>query len=436
MTRLCTRSVFASARAVVLVAAYATLLPAWAAGCAGGSGSWSDPPDGGGPADAATLDASGPDDGDVVVCDPELAGDFVPQGEVRDDTWRTVAVPACRQTELFVVAAGGQALRLDLRGLTSPVQIAVFDALGTQVASGQVTDVEGGIDFTADTTGEYRVRISCDVAPTPGTYEVRLLCTDQCDLEATRYPIVLVHGAGGADTFGLLDYFFEAEANLQSYGYLPFAPGVSAMAHSEVRAQELAVAIDGILADTGAGKVHLIGHSQAGLDFRVLLGGLGYGDRVATATSVSTPHAGYRPGLAMGSVWFGMATDADYINGEFAALYPDDPAVPCFSWAAATCAAYDLACLARYDDEVVAAALATTYQTLLTAYLDDSHGGDNDGVVPVSATQWGTFLGILPADHWDVVGQVPGQRLGLFDHLEHYLSEARRLRALELDLEL
>ena len=43
---------------------------------------------------------------------------------------------------------------------------------------------------------------------------------------------------------------------------------------------------------------------------------------------------------------------------------------------------------------------------------------------------------ILPADHWDLIGQIPGQRLGSFDHLQHYLDEARRLRAAEQALEL
>lgn len=407
------------------------------AGCADGLG-------GGGASDAATgpdaiaPDASAAEDGDAVVtsCDPQADGEFVPMGEARLEQWRSVTVPACSQVEHFAVAAGGQTLRLELRALANPVQVAALDLHGRSLASAQLTNTEGGLDFTAELTGEVRLRLSRTDLTAPTTYQMRLVCLDQCDLESTRYPLVLVHGAGGAEAFGLLDYFFDVEATLESHGYVAFAPGVTAMAHSEIRAQDLAAAIDVILADTGAAKVHLLGHSQAGLDFRVLLGGLGYGNRVATATSLSTPHAGYRPGLSMGSEWFGMRTDSDYVTGEFAALYPEDSSVPRFSWAAATCAYYDLACLARYEDEVVAAALAATYQTVLSAYLDDSYGGDNDGVVPVSAAQWGTFLGILPADHWDLIGQIPAQRLGSFDHLGHYLDEARRLRSAEQDLEL
>ena len=411
-----------------------------AASCADGLGGRksSDTTDGGASGDAAASDAARPDDADANVepCDPQGGSTFALMGEVRLDVWRTVTVPACSQVQHFVVAAGGQTLRLELRALASPLQASVLDGHGTELASAQLPDPQGGFDFTVDSTGEVRARLSRADVTSPSTYDIRLICVDQCDLEATRYPVVLVHGAGGEASFGLLDYFFEVEATLESHGYLTFAPAVTAMAHSETRAQDLAAAIDVILADTGAGKVHLIGHSQAGLDFRVLLGGLGYGDRVATATSLSTPHAGYRAGLSLGSEWFGMRTDSEYLTGEFASLYPDDPTVPCFSWAAATCAYFDLACLTQYDDEVVAAALAATYQTVRTAYFDDSHGGDNDGVVPVSAAQWGTFLGILPADHWDLIGQIPAQRLGFFDHLQHYVDEARRLRAVELDLAL
>ncbi len=415
----------------------ATLL-SLAVSCANGLGGSNDQGghDAGIGTDGRTSDASTLSDGTVQACDPELVGDFEPLGEVPRDSWVAVSVPACAQAEHFVVVAGGQSLKLELSGLTAPVVVSVLDAHGTELATAQLTNTEGSVDFVADTTGEHRLRITRGDATGPTTYEARLLCVDQCDLEATRYPIVLVHGAGGADAFGLLDYFFDVEGMLQGYGYLPFAPSITAMGHSQIRAADLALAIDAILAETGASKVHLLGHSQAGLDFRVLLGGLGYGDRVATATSISTPHLGYRPGLSEASAMFGMRTDAAYLTGEFAALYPEDTAVPRYSWAAATCAYYDVACLARYDDEVVAAALATSYQTVRTAYLDDTYGGDNDGVVPVSAAKWGTFLGILPADHWDTIGQVPAQRLGFFDHLAHFLSEARRLRTAEQDLAL
>lgn len=381
--------------------------------------------------DAATLDASTLGDGGAPACDPELGADRELLGELHLDTWRTLSVDPCIEPGHVAVAAGGQTLRVELAGLSAPVLVSVVDAHGSELATAQITGGAGGVDFTADTTGEHRVWIHRQDVDTETSYEARLVCLDQCDLEATRYPIVLVHGAGGADAFFPYDYFYEVEGHLESHGYLPFAPAVTAMGHSELRAQDLATAIDAILAETGAAKVHLLGHSQAGLDFRVLLGGLGYGDRVASATSVSSPHGGYLAGLSTTSAWFGMRTDAEYLTGEFAALYPEDPTVPRFSWGAATCAYYDQPCLTRYNDEVVAAALASSYQTLRTAYLDDAYGGDNDGVVPVSATQWGGFLGVLSADHWDLVGQVPGQRLSTFDHLQHYLDEARRLRSLE-----
>ncbi|MFH2009604.1 MAG: alpha/beta fold hydrolase [bacterium] len=403
-----------------------------------GCASWTDGGDGHRPsaADAAT-DGAAPDIEvgweDAAVCDPDSPGPPLALGEIRRDTWRGANVASCTQAEHFVVVSAGQRLEVGFRNLTAPVFVAVVDLHGDVVASRQLGSPEEWVAMTADTTGELRVRVSRAEPGSSLSYETRLRCLDLCELEATRYPVVLVHGAGGADFFPGLDYFFEVGPSLESAGYHVVAPSLTAMGHSEERAQDLAWAVDELLAETGAAQVHLIGHSQAGLDFRVLLGGLGYGDRVATATSIATPHAGFRAAVSSASAWFGMRTDAAYITGEFSSNHPEDPSVPRFSWAAATCGALDGPCLERYDDEVVALALATAYQTLRLAYLDDAYGGDNDGVVPVSAAHWGTFLGILPADHWDVVGQIPLQRLGPFDHLQFYLDEARRLRALELD---
>lgn len=200
-----------------------------------------------------------------------------------------------------------------------------------------------------------------------------------------------------------------------------------------MRAAELADALDTLLAETGAAKAHLWGHSQAGLDLRVLLspGGLDDGARVASVTTAATPHRGLRNAVPVAPDTPGMDVTEAYITGGFASANPDAAGVPFFSWAAATCGALDSACLSAHDGEVVPAPLASGYLDPRALYAEDGEGGDNDGVVPVSSARWGIFLGVLDADHWDLVGQIPGARLGTFDPEVFFLSEARRLRRLE-----
>jgi triacylglycerol lipase len=389
----------------------------------------------------ASLDASGPYGGvdpDAALCegDPQP----VPLGDLAAGSWQPVSLDPCRAGRHASAGAAGQTLRVRLREAAAPLSITVTDDHGEILASGQTTTAEpqAELPFPVEASGGIHVAVT-PRDPQPATsYEIRLDCEAGCDLEATRYPVVLVHGAGGEMYFGTPQYFFGVEGALQERGYRVYTPALPAYAHSSQRAQALADALDDLLAETGASRAHLIGHSQAGLDFRVLLSpqGLAYGDRVATATTLSTPHLGLHPSFAGLSTYFGMDVTEAYLSGEFAQRYPDPPGTPRFSWAAATCGAYELTCLDTHHDEVVAAALASSYLSLRNLYGTDGHGGDNDGVVPVSTAAWGTFLGVLPADHWDLVGQIPLQRLGTFDHHAFYLDEARRLRALEIDLEL
>src|SRR5206468_12628217 len=60
----------------------------------------------------------------------------------------------------------------------------------------------------------------------------------------------------------------------------------------EVRGAGLAKQIDDTLAATGADKVNIIAHAMGGLDARYVITTLGYGDRVASLTTMSTPHRG------------------------------------------------------------------------------------------------------------------------------------------------
>ena len=49
----------------------------------------------------------------------------------------------------------------------------------------------------------------------------------------------------------------------------------------------------------------------------------------------------------------------------------------------------------------------------------------NDGVVPAASCIWGRFLGCIPSDHFDQVGQIYG--VSDFDHEGFYLDHAQFL---------
>ena len=59
-------------------------------------------------------------------------------------------------------------------------------------------------------------------------------------------------------------------------------------------------------------------------------------------------------------------------------------------------------------------------------------GIKSDGLVPVTSAKRGTFLGCIPADHMDEVGQIFGQPPGIgnkFDHLQFWSGLVQFVRA-------
>src|SRR6266542_1322455 len=67
----------------------------------------------------------------------------------------------------------------------------------------------------------------------------------------TRYPIVLVHGIFGFDSFLGLDYFYGIPGALRHDGARVFVSQVSAANSNEVRGEQLLAEVKNILAITG-----------------------------------------------------------------------------------------------------------------------------------------------------------------------------------------
>ena len=250
-------------------------------------------------------------------------------------------------------------------------------------------------------------------------YKIQVYCTKNCHLSTTRFPIVLMHGFMGTDKyFNFLEYYYQVKGHLETRGYHIFTPVVQPIANSSSRVLTLKNQIDQYMQQTGARKLNLIAHSQGGVDGRLLIAEHKYGDRIASLTTISTPHRGVPvPNLFLPpSQELGEQNMADYNR-----RYPDDPRVSYYSWAGVTCSRLDDDCRKKYDDEVVDPLLAAFYHTLLQTR------GPNDGIVTVESARWGRFLGEIPADHFDEVGQIAKTNNKPFEHKAFYLKEAQRL---------
>jgi triacylglycerol lipase len=271
------------------------------------------------------------------------------------------------------------------------------------------------------------------------------------------YPIVLSHGFFGFNDFagaGFIDYFWNVADHLEAQGeLLVFTPAVDPFNDSITRGEQLLAHVEEITASTGYPKVNIIGHSQGGIDARVVASLRP--DLVASVTTVATPHGGTRIadivlGLA-GDPNAGAIVDAlvqligaplwDEVGEEtsvmksleqlseagmsaFNATVLDQPGVRYYSVTGRT--ALHLGgsdCVADSAPDFIAdfAGTRDPVDPLLSvtqaalAGLNPFDLVPNDGLVVVHSAKWGTFLGCVPADHLDEIGHLFGTSPGLLN---------------------
>ena len=240
---------------------------------------------------------------------------------------------------------------------------------------------------------------------------------------AGKSAIVLAHGLGGSAA----SFDPTIVAAIESLGHVVYrsqVPGVEAVG---VRAAALGPQIDAVMASTGATKVHVIAHSMGGLDVRYLISKLGYATKVASLTTISTPHRGSPlADVALGLTESSILSESEAVDaiveivGQtdtaalnralvdlsetqaaiFNATVTDAPGVKYQSYAGfSTPGQID-------NDNAIAMCgqvLPGSTQTLLVlAQPVVANGTDrvpSDAVVSIPSAQWGTFAGCIAADH-------------------------------------
>jgi triacylglycerol lipase len=251
----------------------------------------------------------------------------------------------------------------------------------------------------------------------------------------TKYPIILAHGMGFTPSPAFPHSFPGIVEALQARGATVLYPAVPAIASTREKAEAFKAAFLYIQQTTPAAKYNIIGHSHGGLYTRDAITNLGLYPYVASLTTVDSPHRGSYidqlmldivelfpmfESLISGALPFtgdpeklkqnNLDLSVDYMTRVF---NPNTPNKSGIYYQSFTCAYryYDLI-KALWDgitmivqalmgsgvsvnpNDPVAVAKAL-YDVLpdLSVECYFLGGGLGDGLVQVSSSKWGTFLG-------------------------------------------
>jgi len=280
------------------------------------------------------------------------------------------------------------------------------------------------------------------------------------------YPIVLLHGGLGFREVEVgpfeMKYFTDIPEDLRASGESVFVTEVAPADTSEERIKSLAKQVDEILVKTGKAKVNLIGHSQGGMDARALASPNGgrYGAKIASITTLGTPHRGTRVGDALAGflnvpfadfvverfVSFLQATlyaepgEADlraaaadvseHQSAAFNARYNDAPGVAYMSYASRTNkrTASTLCANARFGNDTADVDPAQPLIAPIAMFLEEGKAKPNDGFVTVESQIYGTLMECPATDHLKEVG-IEGPGAQAYDHKALWRRIVSRLRA-------
>ena len=109
---------------------------------------------------------------------------------------------------------------------------------------------------------------------------------------ATSYPIILAHGILLKERGIFFKSFSYVQKHLAKAGYRVYVAGTDGVGTIENNAAQLKREIEEILEKEGVEKVNIIAHSKGGLDSIFMIKNLGMAEKVASLTTLCTPHRG------------------------------------------------------------------------------------------------------------------------------------------------
>ncbi len=240
--------------------------------------------------------------------------------------------------------------------------------------------------------------------PVPSAHPIPPSSNRQLAIGNRQFPILLHHGFFSIGDLKLgpirLRYFHGIDRAIADRGHAVVVTNVHPTSSVENRARQLKENILKQSAILGRRQRFIIlAHSMGGLDARYAVARLGLASRVAAVVTVTCPHRGspfadwamhhlgrrLRGIQLVNSLGLDFRAVLDLTTDRCAAFndqIPDVPGVEYFSVSAARPRSH-IPPFALPSHKIIHAA-----------------EGDNDGLVSVKSSTWGTHLGVWPADHW------------------------------------
>ena len=216
-----------------------------------------------------------------------------------------------------------------------------------------------------------------------------------------KYPILLVHGMGFRDRKHL-NYWGRIPSVLEQEGASVYYGLQDSNGSVEGNAVVLAERIDKLAEEYGVEKFNVIAHSKGGLDIRYVISTLNRGSRIASLTTINTPHNGsytvdrllkcpsflVKAGCWFVDAWFRILGDKrpetykaiklfETKNAlEFNRNNPDDPGVYYQSYA--------------FTCKTVTGDFFLWLPNLIVRLIE----GENDGFLTPRAVSWTNFRGV------------------------------------------
>jgi len=107
-----------------------------------------------------------------------------------------------------------------------------------------------------------------------------------------KYPFVLVHGIIAHDRSSINKFWGRIPETIRETGAKVYFGNTDAWGDIKSNAKILKTSIDNVLDETKSEKVNIIAHSKGGLDSRYFIWKYNYGEKIASLTTISTPHHG------------------------------------------------------------------------------------------------------------------------------------------------